>query len=82
MNVEERYQQWLDQQAAAGATFTPEQRRWLDAIQDHVANARRIDRDDFDGVPFRQLGGLGFVYELFGDRLDGLLEELNARLAA
>lgn len=82
MTVEERYQQWLDQQAAAGATFTPEQRRWLDAIKDHIANALRIERDDFDGVPFSQLGGLGRVYELFGDRLDGILDELNERLAA
>ena len=31
MTVEERSRQWLDQQAAAGATFTPEQRRWLAA---------------------------------------------------
>jgi type I restriction enzyme R subunit len=41
-----------------------------------------IEQDDFDGVPFSQFGGLGRVYELFGDRLPGILEDLNARLAA
>ena len=32
LTVEERYGQWLADQTAAGAAFTPEQRRWLDAI--------------------------------------------------
>ena len=35
-----------------------------------------------DSVPFNQFGGLGKAYELFGDTLTALLEELNARLAA
>ena len=35
-----------------------------------------------DRVPFNQFGGLGKAYELFGDTLTALLEELNARLAA
>lgn len=82
MTVEERYQEWLAQQAQAGAAFTAEQRKWLDAIKDHIANSLRIEQDDFDGVPFNQLGGLGRVYELFGDRLSSILEELNERLAA
>ena len=82
MTVEERYQQWLAGQAEAGVTFTPEQRKWLDAIKDHIANSLRIEQDDFDGVPFNQLGGLGRVHELFGDRLGDILEELNERLAA
>ena len=53
-----------------------------EAFKDHIANALRIERDDFDGLPFSQLGGLGRVDELFGDRLDGILDELNERLAA
>jgi len=80
--VEERYEAWMDEQEQAGASFTPEQRRWLDAIRDHVATALRIERDDFDDPPFNQLGGLGRVHQVFGDRLPGLLDELNERLAA
>ena len=82
MTVEERFEQWLAEQEAAGATFTPEQRQWLDAIKDHIANSLSIDQDDFDEVPFNQFGGLGKAYELFGDRLPAILEELNVRLAA
>ena len=82
MTVEERYQQWLAQQAQAGVTFTADQRKWLDAIKDHIASSLRIEQDDFDEVPFSKFGGLGRAYELFGDGLSGILEELNERLAA
>jgi len=82
MTVEERYQQWLADQEKAGAKFTVEQRRWLDAIKDHIANSLSIEQDDFESVPFSQIGGLGRAYELFGDRLPEILEDLNARLAA
>ncbi len=37
MTVEERYQQWLADQFTTGGKFTSEQRRWLDAIKDHIA---------------------------------------------
>lgn len=33
-------------------------------------------------VRFNRMGGLGKVYQLFGDKLPKLLDELNARLAA
>jgi len=82
MTVEERYQAWLAEQTAAGAKFTPEQKRWLDAIKDHIAASLSIDSDDLDEVPFNQIGGLGRAHELFGDRLSAILEELNTRLAA
>ena len=80
--VEERYVQWLAEQSAAGVTFTPEQRRWLDAIKDHIASSLSIEPDDLNEVPFNQIGGLGRAHELFGDRLPAILDELNMRLAA
>jgi len=41
-----------------------------------------IEPADFEDVPFNQMGGLGKVHQLFGDRLPKLLDELNERLAA
>jgi type I restriction enzyme R subunit len=82
LTVEERYGQWLAEQAAAGAAFTPEQRQWLDAIKDHIASSLSIEADDFEGMPFNQLGGLGRAHELFGDKLNAIMDELNLRLAA
>lgn len=54
----------------------------LDAIPDHIATSLAIDRDDLDEIPFNQIGGLGRAYELFGEQLAVILEDLNARLAA
>ena len=36
----------------------------------------------FQYAPFNQQGGLGKAYELFGEELGGLLEELNGALVA
>lgn len=80
--VEERYRGWLDEQARQGVAFTPEQRKWLDAIRDHIAASLSIDADDLADVPFNQMGGLGKAHQLFGDALAGLLDDLNTRLAA
>jgi type I restriction enzyme R subunit len=80
--VEERYAAWLAEKANAGVKFKAEERRWLDAIKDHIATALAIEQDDFADVPFSNMGGLARVYQLFGDRLPKLLDEMNERLAA
>ncbi len=82
LTVDERYRAWLAEQERAGATFTEDQRRWLDAIKDHIASSLSVEREDLDDVPFNRFGGLGRAHELFGGRLDALLGELNERLAA
>ena len=82
LTVEDRYQQWLAEKQAAGVTFTREQRKWLDAIKDHVASSLAIEPDDLEEVPFNVIGGLGKAFELFGAVLGKLLDELNERLAA
>jgi type I restriction enzyme R subunit len=82
MTVDKRYQEWLEEQAANGVTFTVEQRKWLDAIRDHIAKSLQIRQDDFGSVPFNQMGGLGRVYGLFKENLHPILQQLNERLAA
>lgn len=82
MTVEERYQQWIADKQAAGVVYTTDQRRWLDAIKDHIASSLAIEQDDLEEVPFNSIGGLGRAYELFGDKLPAILDELNMRLAA
>lgn len=80
--VEAKYSEWIAAQEARGVFFTPEQRQWLDDIRDHIAANFAIEMDDFEYVPFAQKGGAGKVYQLFGEKLSGLLEELNEVLAA
>ena len=57
--VEVRYREWLEEKARGGMAFTVEQRRWLDAIKDHIASSLAIEPDDFEDVPFNRWGGLG-----------------------
>ena len=78
--VRQRFQGWLAMQETAGSSFTDEQLQWLKAIRDHIAGSVSIEMSDFQLAPFNQQGGLGKVYELFGDELPDLLEDLNLAL--
>lgn len=81
-DVKARFDHWIATQKKAGTFFTPEQVQWLEAIRDHIASSLAIDVDDFDLAPFDQRGGLGKAYQVFGDKLQPLLTELNEVLAA
>ena len=77
--VQERFRGWLAMQETAGRSFAGEQVRWLEAIRDHIAGSVSMEMGDFQYAPFNQQGGLGKAYELFGEELGGLLEELTGR---
>lgn len=77
--VEANFKSWLAQQEKK---FTDEQVHWLTMIKDHIAGNLSIDTEDFEYAPFSQEGGLGKVYQVFGDELNDILNELNKALAA
>jgi type I restriction enzyme R subunit len=80
--VEQRFTEWLAQQEGLGKRFTAEQMEWLKLIKDHIATSLSIGMDDFEYAPFYEKGGAVKVYQLFGQQLNGILQELNERLAA
>jgi type I restriction enzyme R subunit len=80
--VRERYDAWLLQQGNVGRRFTDEQLAWLERIRDTIAASLGISREDLGGPGFAERGGLGKAYELFGDELDPLLDELTQELVA
>jgi type I restriction enzyme R subunit len=80
--VNQRFADWLAKQGTGGRKFTREQRQWLEAIRDHIADSLAIETDDFDYVPFAQRGGLGRAHQLFGKELLPILEQLNEVLSA
>ncbi len=79
--VEERFANWMVQQEQQGASFTDQQRMWLQMMRDQIAASLRMDVDDFDYVPFDKHGGLGRAVQVFGDDLPRLLDELNEALS-
>jgi type I restriction enzyme R subunit len=80
--VNQRFATWLLQQQNAGREFTREQRRWLEEIRDHIAASLSISTDDLEYTPFVERGGIGRAYQVFGDDLASVLDELNVTLAA
>jgi type I restriction enzyme R subunit len=79
VKVDRKFAEWL---AQAGSTFTPEQCEWLTMIKDQIANSVEINWDDFDLTPFSDKGGRVKAYNLFGQGLDNLMQELNTVLVA
>lgn len=80
--VRRNFQNWiLKRHSGAGEKFTEEQMEWLRMVRDHIAASVHIDRDDLDMSPFDAKGGLGKMYQLFGPRMDGLIDEMNESLA-
>jgi len=77
--VDANFNAWLAQQEKR---FTEEQIHWLEMIKDHIAGNLSIETDDFEYAPFSQAGGIGKVYQLFGEELNIMLDELNERLVA
>jgi type I restriction enzyme R subunit len=78
--VRERFQAWLSEQEQLGARFTDEQIQWLHHIAEHIATSLEIHPDDFELTPFVDHGGLGKAYQLFGNRLNDIIGQLNERL--
>lgn len=79
--VRRNYRDWI-LRANAGQPFTAQQTAWLELIRDHVIDSLRMEKEDLDYAPFDARGGLGKMHQLFGDRMDALLDELNKELTA
>jgi type I restriction enzyme, R subunit len=81
--VRRNFQNWIMRtHAGGGEKFDAAQMAWLQMIRDHVMSSFHVERDDLEMSPFDGQGGLGRMYELFGDGMDGLIDELNGVLVA
>ncbi|WP_334107522.1 type I restriction endonuclease subunit R [Methylobacillus sp.] len=81
--VRKNFQQWMMQYHAGGSDkFNEQQMAWLHLIRNHIIHSCHFERDDLDMSPFDAQGGLGKMYQLFGDRMDWVIEEMNRELVA
>lgn len=81
--VDKNFQDWVwKRHSGAGEKFTEEQMQWLRMIKEHVASSFHIEREDFDYNPFNKQGGLGRMWQLFGENTESIIEELNEVLVA
>ena len=56
--------------------------QWIRMIKDFVANSFHVEKEDFELDPFNKNGGLGKMWQLFGEKTDEIIEELNEVFAA
>ncbi len=81
--VRRNFQNWvMKHHSGGGDKFNEEQMDRLRMVRDHVANSFHIERDDLEMSPFDGQGGLGKMYQLFGNKIEPLLDELNEVLVA
>lgn len=80
--VNQRFKDWVFQRNAGPKQFTEEQMEWLRMIKDHIATSINVDKEDLDNTPFAEKGGLSRMYQLFGNQMDDVMEELNETLVA
>jgi type I restriction enzyme R subunit len=81
--VRRNFQTWImERHSGSGEKFSKDQMEWLHMLRDHAITSFHIDREDLEMAPFNARGGLGKMYQLFGNDMDSLIEELNRELAA
>ena len=80
--VDKNFQDWVFKKQAGVTKFNEEQMQWLRMIKEYVVNSFHIDKDDFDLNPFNAQGGLGKMWQLFGEQTEEIINELNEALAA
>src|SRR5690554_2336818 len=79
--VRRNFQRWILQtHAGSGEKFNEEQMNWLHLIRDHIANSFHLEQDDLDMSPFDAQGGLARMYQLFGDKMGWVIEEMNREM--
>lgn len=81
--VDRNFQEWIfSKNAGQHNRFTAEQIQWLRMIKDHIAISIHLDQEDLDYTPFDSEGGKGKMWQLFGEDMNDIINELNEALAA
>jgi type I restriction enzyme R subunit len=80
--VDKNFQDWIFKKQAGTLKYTEEQVQWLRMIKDYIASSFHVDKDDFELDPFNKQGGLGKMWQLFGEETDAIINELNESLVA
>ncbi|MCY4552033.1 MAG: DEAD/DEAH box helicase family protein [Candidatus Poribacteria bacterium] len=79
--VRRNFQNWImTYHSGGGEKFNKEQMIWLRMIRDHIISSFHLERDDLNMAPFDGKGGVGRMYQLFGDQMDDVIQELNEAL--
>ena len=79
--VNRNFQDWVFRKQAGALKFSEEQVEWLRMMKDYIATSFHLEADNLEYEPFG-MGGTIRMYDLFGDEMDTIIQELNEALAA
>ena len=81
--VDKNFQDWIfKKNAGEHKRFNDEQMNFLRMIKEHIATSFHLELNDLDYTPFDNLGGKGKMWQLFGDEMNKIIDELNEALVA
>ena len=81
--VNENFKQWIfEKNAGQHKRFTEAQMAWLRMIRDHIASSYHLEKEDLDYAPFDAQGGIGGMYQEFGEEIEEIIGEMNEKLSA
>jgi len=78
--VNRNFKEWVFQKNAGHKQFDKEQMEWLRMMKDHISTSYHFEMDDLELEPFDQYGGKGKMYELFGEDMNSIIDEMNQAL--
>jgi len=79
--VNRNFQDWVFRKQAGALKFSEEQVAWLRMIKDYIATSFHLEAENLEYEPFG-MGGTIRMFDLFGDEMDTIIQELNESLAA
>ncbi|KAM3106399.1 type I restriction-modification enzyme R subunit C-terminal domain-containing protein [Phormidesmis sp. 146-33] len=79
--VNRNFQEWVFGKQAGALKFSEVQMEWLRMVKDYLATSFHLEVGDLEYEPFG-MGGTVRMYELFGDEMESIIEELNESMAA
>lgn len=82
LTIDKNFQKWVFAKQAGSLKYSAEQMEWLRMIKEHIATSLHVEIDDLDYTPFDAQGGRGKMWQLFGDEMNNIIDELNEALAA
>lgn len=82
LTIDKNFQKWVFAKQAGRLKYTAEEMEWLRMIKEHIATSLHVEIDDLDYTPFDAHGGRGKMWQLFGEEMETIIDELNEALAA
>jgi type I restriction enzyme R subunit len=80
--VDRNFAEWVFKRQSGQVKYNEEQMHWLRLLKEGIATSFHIEVEDLDYTPFDALGGRGKMWQLFGDEMNIIIQELNENLAA